>query len=1224
MKRMRNFRLPLVVATTLGILAACDVSDSPSRAAAPTTATFSPRILAPAGGVRRADWLHVQVWKQNGQTGKWDSIYSESELPPTRTTLQLKVPLRQTLRYRLAGYVTSFPNGTRQVDTVWSAEESGFILYDTVPVQRPSGAVARNWAQAPSIPYDTSIVFRPGNPLEIPSPKGQRLAWSETDTVSCSKALPMDSSLRIFTRLDTAVRIWVRTCGTDTNVVPSTPRLHRWKIDTTGIIAQYTPLAPIASGISGFADLARIPAIENAPNQALSFSIPATSVLAWNLKLSAETAAPEVSDFPAAPTASSADARDTGDAITVWTDALKNSLLDYGSGMRVSVTMVRIDTGFGQSWISPPTRFWFRLTPPALPTKFEVVATRWDSVRIDWNLSRTNLTYRAWRAPGTAPVDPTRAIELTSTQIASPSFHLGGLPPDSVLSILLEVRDLQTGLFRREQRSVRTAKLPILPTPFMVTPNSFGAKIKVGTLNTVKVAGSPDSVGRTVSFLWTSTTSPVAATPNPDSTRWPEVPATGAFTSPDGALAPAGSPGQYLFLTVVAVDSSGNRSAPLKQLLEIVADNVDVPPDAPTGLRVKDRTENSVTFAWTNTPGTRAWIRYNGTGLGETIVSSTTTDTTQLVSGLKAGDSLVDVAVQAVDLTNPSRKSAFSAPALNVRTKLPPSAPAKASARWIEDDQGLRLRIRWEHSTDMADQIGWNGIPSSDQIPGSVQWQTPTSGRTGPDSVEIDYGKLPKTAWLAIGVRTIRDGIVGTPEWTPVRIYDLAPDIATLKPRIWQRGDSLFIQLDSSNLGSEYATKVTIDAGVNRIASLDLTGTRGGVDVAKYAGQKLVGTLWLARRTPTNIRSFDEGTPMTEVKSILGAPGDFYLRPGDTPGVWTFTPPTNLASNALVLLVRTNGIDRSARLVVTGDTVIADPSKKDTFQVAQGLDRDTSMLGSAKFLTLLPRPTAMHAPGSYLFPFATTVTANGGALQLKTATTPWATSTGVLSAPFSTGAFQARATGAFMVSPVVDLSYTINPSFSSAAWSLRVSNASLLSSSSPSWVQLDNATAAYVPLNKALVDPTPAYIKFGQSSTIDTGTIWFAVDSTGKSTMDLSKRAGIAFGLLDAVDTTISYTIKVLVATSSGDLEIRIPTVAPTKATQVSAPLQYTLSTTRLPAYSVLATATVIKWTELPNLLVRVKAVGLGIDGRSKLTLRTTVGTEITGVEVLDNISIRL
>lgn len=1206
MNLSRPVRLSLLLASTLGILAACDVSDSPARADAPSTTTFAPRILAPAGGVRQADWLHLQIWKQNGQTGQWDSLHSEADLPPTRATLQVKVPLRQKLRYRVAGYAVTFPNGTRQVDTVWSAEETDFILYDTLPVQRNSGTVARNWAVSPSVTYADTVEFRPGNELVIPAPAGQRLAWSRTSaTVSCATALPVDSALKVTPLVQTSLQLWVRTCSEDPTVLPSSVRSYQWKVDTLGIGAQNTPLAPIASGVSGFADLGRILSIENDPTKPLSFSMPVTSVLAWSLKVSPDTIPPEVADFPAAPgTADSADESSTGTSLELWTDSLKNAVARSASGLRVAVSLVRIDTNLGKAWVSPPTRFWFRLSPPAAPSRFELTGTRWDSVRVDWSLGRSGLTYRAWRAPGSTAVDPARATELTAN-FDSSSWFLGGLPPDSALSILLEIRDPGTGLVRREQRSARTKPLPSLPTPILVTPNTFGAQIKVGALGTVKVESPADSAGRSTSFLWTFSKAAKSVTPDPSSLPWPEVPATGALSSTDGSLAPSASPGEYVFLTVVTADAQGRRSAPMKQLLEVVADDVDVPPNAPTGLRVKNRTESSITFAWTNTPGTVAWLRYDINRTGETIVSTTTTDTTHTITGLKAGDSLLDVGVKALQIAPPRLQSAFSQPSLNTRTRLPPVAPGRALAQWIEDAAGLRLRIRWEHFADQDDQIAWEGITSQGQQPGSPQWRLPSSGKSGPDSLEIPYVDLPKTPWLAIGLRALRDSIAGAAVWTPVRIPALAPDIALLRPRIWQKGESLWVSLDRTGMDTAFVLNAKASQGT-LVKSFEVTGSQGGASLAGFAAGKLSGELWWTRRTSLGVRAFDTGTVLRVEKNLLPAPTGFALVPGDSITDWILQPSTGLVSGAKAVLVVRSGRDGKVAYV-EAPAVESNPADKDTFQLVQVLDGDTSLATAPRTILVSTGSVTPSIPqGNYLFPFPITLTGSGGGVQVAT-TGSWGIYNGAFD-PFAVGSFKTRLSAAFLANSARTLSYVQDSTFNNAIWGKRVDAATTSGATTTPFLKFGNAKISYTAQD--VTARVPAIINVQQDQATASAYVWFPVDPVGGGTMDLSRDSAISLRLYKPVGYLDSIFLTVL-TTTEGEIDITLPTNLQGDHRFAS----FTGSSSSLPYYnSTLGKRVTIPWEKLPTYLARVQAIGLQTRG-DLLTSRSSI--RITSLAVI-------
>lgn len=1127
MKRMRNFRLPLVVATTLGILAACDVSDSPSRAAAPTTATFSPRILAPAGGVRPADRLHVQVWSRDDRTGAWAVVFEDTSMAPNLAKIQVKVPLGVRLKYRIAGYSINFPQpGKRQIDTVWSASKDDVrAIYDQVPVTENSAAVAKNWALPPTTPHTDGITFLPGNAATFKSTSPYRVAAKTDPSVSCADA--KDTSAIVPAPIGDSLRIWVISCGPDdTSVVPTKPRRYAWAIDTSNTSATRTPIAPVVTGNPGFVTGQILTTSQTDPTTPVLFSATAGEVIAWDVRLDDSiSATPDSSAYPPVP-ASLATAKFRTDSakIDLWSQ-LKGSVGEHPGGFRVLVTAVRIDTSLGRGWVSVPTRFWFTVTPPSVPSRFTLTARRWDSVSVTWDLSAPDLSYEAWYAPGRDIPDLRRATPVPPAKLLLAEWGLNGLQPESSYTVLVRATDRRTGLSSQQQLNAKTLALPTLPVPSLLSPNFSPASVKKSAQDSLVATWTPDSAGRSlkVRYGWSRG---AAATPD----GWPDLAQAATTTLSSSLIKLSGNVGDSVRLSFATEDSLGRRSDPVHQILVIVADNVEVGPDAPRNLRLVARTASSLSLAWDSMPGLAYTICYKPAGRDMQTQELDSSHFT--IRGLAGGTQVDSIAVLARSLADSTKYSGWS-PLLKATTRNPPPDPARAESRWIVDQGVVKLRWSWTRVAGTTDSIAIVGVSDSLSTPSSVNWLTTSSSTAGTDYYDIPFPQPSSKPLLAFGIRSFRDSLPSATTWAFREIPVPAPRIDSTKLRIWQAGNvwKLLYTGEAPPKGFVLRALVSQVVGTTSVKdSFDISTALSTYPLAALRPNAPAGGHFYWQRTdPLGIPLFDRGAEYFIAKTILAPPSEFTLTPAPTDGSWTFQ--SALPTDETAYLRRFSGKNFQNRTIAEYDTIIAMPSDLDTFQIARIVDQDTSAWSPAKSLDVLGMVTGTPAPGTYLFPFKVTLTGrapqylfNGKWLDAGVPLNPLS---------FPKGTIPTRDVASFAVSPTNPLAYDFDTTFTDAAWEQRVQQGKGVAPGSKGWVGTVNAEAAWVAGERL----NPAYIKVGQSALGARAVIGFSTNATGGSVFDASTMGGATIGVMSPT-STIKYTFVV-----GSDVKTELPPI---------------------------------------------------------------------------------
>lgn len=1202
--------LPLAALAVLGILAACDVNDSPQHAGSPMAATFAPRIQAPAGGFRKADWLALTVWKENTEVGGWEFHYFRDSIAPTKPSVSVTVPLNVKLKYRVAGYVVSFTNGVRSIDTVWTALDSSFYVYDTNAVSKSAATKARNWAIAPTTLIPANAVFTPGNVAEFRASSGQFVAIGSDSTVSCSGA--KDTVAKVTALLQSPLVAWVRSCG-DTSVVPSAVRRYSWTIDTAGIGLRRAPLPPVPSGVSGFQDLDQLASAQSSPTVAVPFAISeADEIIAWAFSLSDKAIVPDPSEYPAAPgsIASAPFASRTG-LLDLWS-AIKDSLARHSSGMRVAVTTVRIDTGLGKEWISTPVRFWFQVTPPELPSRFGLTTLRWDSIQVDWDLSNPGLNYSAWYGVGDADPDSARAQVLPPAATRSPIWTIGGLPSDTTISLLLKASDPRTGLSSSLVKKARTGALPAIPTPRLVWPNTNPAVLKQSTQTSIHAQVGTDSAGRTLKLRYAILVRQKATTPVPSAQAWPDLsdPGTPSLLSADSSLAIAAKPGEYVYLSYVAEDPAGHRSAVSgQQLLEIVADDVDVPPSAPTNLKIVSRTASSIDLEWDALSGFGYRLRWSIGGQRATVQDL---DSSHFrISGLASGTVVDSIAVLAVQIGNGARISGYSSPDLVARTRNPPGAPALATSEWITEGSVLKLRWRWVREPATAEGIAVVGVPDATTVPGSASWSfTPATTAGGKDSIDIPYQNLLAQPVVAFGRRAFRDSLETGPVWSFANIPQIAPAVMGDSLRIWQHGNTMRVIAPSGPEQAGFQLRARVFQIVQGTVTTDTTVTiqrgTGELQLDTFVPGNVSAFFWWERSPKTGVAKFDRGEELSRTRIILPAPSGFSLLPGSYEKEWLFRPPTDLASGSQALLVRTLGTTVAAEVVVSGSIISSSPLDGESFALAQVVGNDTSMTTPARSLRMLTAmPVASPPHGSYLFPFPIALSATEGQVQVSQGT-EWKDASSAFD-PFAFGPFSARIAGPFTVGPPKALEYVQDTGFGGANWPKMVEQG-LAGGIGKTWVAVENGEMSYT----AGSSRTPATIDLLQGAK-DTLALGFAVDPVKGATFDASDALGILIGVAKA-NAVNSYRVSIQATDGSGgSLLIHLPAIL--VGSQIKAPFRANTLTTVLPIVTYGGRTTkAVAWSDVPALLRSVEVVRLHLT----TTDFTTAGTaSITSLKVI-------
>lgn len=1204
MTKARNLKLPAVLASTLGILAACDLSDSPDRTGAAVTTTFAPRILAPAEGVRQATFVVLNVWSSSGNN-KWDSVYQEDLISAFQPSITVKnVPLRKALRFRLAGYVTTYPDGIETTDTVWTAVKENFSLSSTTPLTQPTTVLAQNWAIAPVSPFSRSTVLKPGSPLTLKTSAGQRLSVDSSAQVSCEGTTPADTAVQLVPLLDTSFSVWVRTCSDDPKVLPSSPRNLRWSVDTNGVGRQLTPLAPKpVSGFSDFDDFSRVTSLESDPTQTMDFGASGTSVLAWNLSCSPETSAPVPGDFPPVPSSHSSARFDTAESkFSLW-PALKDSLLVYRRGMRVLATLVRTDVRLGKEWVSSPTRFWFNLVPPPLPTRFQLESLRWDSASIEWDLSRTDLEYRAFRHPGEGAFDSTAGTPLPDSLLKVPFAKIGSLPSNSALSIMLVVRDPRTGLKSSTTRSTTTRALPALSVPTMTTPSAANpVTLKPSLQKNTKIQVADDSAGTPLTFLYVETSVDTAGIANPLGRPWPTVSGPSVKASSNGQIETSGQPGQYVYLSIVATDGAGRVSEPLQRLFKIVAESDVVMPDAPTGLRLSQRDTNALTFSWNAMQGFRYRLRYSVNGQRET--EADTTSNIYRITGLKPGDSVTSIAVRALDNTNAQLISPYSQAIPIAFTKRPPPVPDRPEASWIAQSGSLKLRLVWTRAAGTTNQISSEQVTGSTNVPPDPTWVFRSKTHPGVDTVEIPYADLQKGAFFAFGVRAIQDSLASAPAWQVAPIPRLAPAFDP-DAFAWQKGDTVKVSFSTKGADASFDLKARISQLGLPDTTLVVTSNPGILPLGSFKSGKISGQFWWERRDPTNVAAFDRGLDGRIEQQILPAPTGFALLPGPTEKDWIFQPPTGLDSNAIPMLVVRTSREVKLLKISVGETVTSTPSEADTFQLVQVVGRDTSFATLGRTLRYVTTaPTSSPPQGSYLFPFAVSMSSTLGGVQLQSAT-DWKDYSGAFD-PFALGTFNARIAGPFTVGAPKPFEFRKDSTFNDLDWAKRFDQATE-GTLGKTLVSFDSGTIRYTPSTSLKV---PATIVLSQQRTGAPATIAFAVDPVNNSTYDASFAKELVVRSPDSLTKKIGYALVIASRTSKAENIVYIPMLVDGKL--LRAPLAATTATTLLPwVVTREGKKQSIAWTGVSAYLSDISWVGIQVDA---LTTGLTGAVEFSSI----------
>lgn len=1117
---------PFAVLAALAILAACNVSDSPSRTETPTTATFSPRILAPAGGVRRADWLHVQVWSRDDRTGAWTVVFEDTSMAPNRTNLQVKVPLGVRLKYRIAGYSISFPQqGKRQIDTVWSASNDDVrAIYDQVPVSENSAAVAKNWAISPTTTLTDSIRFLPGSAATFKSISPYRVAAKADPSVSCADA--KDTTAIVPAPIGDSLRVWVISCGADTSVVPTKPRRYAWVIDTANTAATRTPIAPVVTGNPGFVTGQVLTTSQTDPTSPVLFSASAGDLIAWDFRLDDSIAAtPDTSAFPPVPK-SFATARFRADSakIDLWSQ-LKGSVGGFPGGFRVLVTTARIDTSLGRSWVSFPTRFWFTVTPPSVPSRFTLTAKRWDSVAVTWDLSAPDLSYEAWYAPGRDIPDVLRATQVPATKLQLAEWGLNGLYAESSYTVLVRATDRRTGLSSQKQLNTTTLALPALPTPSLLSPNFSPASVKKSAQDSLVATWTPDAAGRSlqVRYGWSRG---AAATPD----GWPDLAQLATTTLSASKIQVAGNVGDSVRLSFATEDAQGRRSEPTHQILVIVADNVEVGPDAPRNFRLVARTATSLSLAWDSLPGLAYTICYKPAGRDMQIQDLDSAHFT--IRGLTGGTQVDSIAVLARSLADSTKFSGWS-PLLKATTRNPPPDPARAESRWIVDQGIVKLRWSWTRVAGTTDSIAIVGVSDSLSTPSPVTWITTSSSLAGTDYYDIPFPQPSSKPLVAFGIRSFRDSLPSATTWAFREIPIPAPRIDSTKLRIWQAGNvwKLLYTGEAPPKGFVLRALVSQVVGTTSVKdSFDINTALSTYPLAALRPNAPAGGHFYWQRTaPLGIPLFDRGAEYFIAKTILAPPSEFSLTPATTDSSWTFL--AGLPTGETAYLHRFSGMDVQTRIIKDSDTIRAMPSDLDTFQIARIVGDDTSAWSQPKTLGVLGMVTGKPEPGSYLFPFKVTLTGRAPQYRING---KWLDA-GVPLNPlnFPNGIIPTRDVAAFAVSPTNPLAYDFDSTFTAASWEGRVTDGNDVAPGARGWVGTVNAKATWVKGDKV----TPAYIKVGQSNLGARAVIGFATDATGGSVFDASTMSGATIGM-DSPTSTIKYTFVV-----GSDIKTELPPI---------------------------------------------------------------------------------
>jgi len=633
--------LTLGLSVLLVALASCDRDDA-IRPVAPSSESvpFAPRILAPAGGLRQADYVHLQIWAFD--QGAWTSIFEKTDISAGLTKFGVNVPRNVRLSYRVAGYTVSLIDGIRQVDTVWSASKDRVFLTDSLGSDS-AGTVAKNWARSPEIPLDTTVLLQARQTLKFHAAAGERIVVATTaSAASCAKTTPADTAATWTVGADSALGLYVRGCPIDTATGhASSLRYLSWNVDGASLVRAYTPLlAPTAS-----LQLAELQANPSRSENLLSPNNPSVGGevrLAWNLALDTLVRdTPKVAeDFPTAPTGLASAHGSSLDSLRLW-DTLQSWLASHPQGARVRLSLVAIRTLDNRSWVGEPSYRWFTILPPEAP-QFQLSSPSWGAVEFRWNQTTfpTRLRLRAWMQPGSAKPDTSLAA-LASDSLSKTSFVGRGYTGGQIVSVRLVARDSLTGLVTESILSTTTSAWPALPAPQMKP----GSGSQLHETDTLALSTTADPAGQPVAlryFVKQATASSV------DSSQFSVVGATWRTNANRYSLPLTGLTGQFLYVGAAFVDTVHGRSSDtILAWIEVAQNTVALRPESPANLALVARTSSSIQVSWSKVANATYQLELTKSGVSSVLDVS---DTVKTISGLSNGDS-VSIRVRSVSAT---------------------------------------------------------------------------------------------------------------------------------------------------------------------------------------------------------------------------------------------------------------------------------------------------------------------------------------------------------------------------------------------------------------------------------------------------------------------------------------------------------------------------------------------------------------------------------------------
>ena len=318
-------------------------------------------------------------------------------------------------------------------------------------------------------------------------------------------------------------------------------------------------------------------------------------------------------------------------------------------------------------------------------------------------------------------------------------------------------------------------------------------------------------------------------------------------------------------MTVVAVDTAGNRSATSSPLTVTTLDNLA--PTIPGNLRSSVITSSSFQVNWNASTDNVAVSKYNIYRNGAYVATLGGTTLSYVFSGL-APDTNYAITVLAMDAAN--NRSAQSV-ALQVRTTAPSTdtiAPTVPSGLAVSNLRGTSLTLTWTASTDNVAVKNYNIYLNGRYVTSSTTASVNVTGLTSMTSYDItvlasDTSNNRSSVSTALRVTT-PDGTAPTvPTNVTISNQTLAgftvtwtastDNVAVTKYNIYRNG-AYIATINAPTSTYTFANLLANTTYQITVLAMDAAGNRSA-QTAAVSGTTLAGTDTLAPTAPTNLLS---------------------------------------------------------------------------------------------------------------------------------------------------------------------------------------------------------------------------------------------------------------------------------------------------------------------------------------------------------------------------------